>query len=314
MDRDTMVYDVLIVGGGSAGLSAALILGRARRKVLVFDDGNARNAAAREMHGFLTRDGTPPGEMKRVARSELTHYPTVQFLDAQVVSAEPGGPGFLISMGPGEQFAGKRLLIATGVFDQLPKIEGLAERWGKSVFVCPFCDGWEVRETRIAVYGAGREAVGLAQELRGWTHDLVVAVERDDLTENDRRWIEGSGAALRVGTVTALAGRAGTLEHLDFADGQRVACRALFVSAPLRQHSPLFAALGCRFTADGMVSVNSSNATTVAGCYAAGDAVTKHHQVVLAVASGAAAAITISCDLLQEEADDCARAVKPVLR
>ncbi len=191
--------------------------------------------------------------------------------------------------------------------DQLPPVEGLAERWGRSVFVCPFCDGWEVRDERIAVCGSGREAVGLAEELYGWSHDLVVCPDRDDLTARDRAWIAASGVTLHVGRLRRLVGARGSLEQVEFADGGQVACSAAFVSAPLRQHSPLVRSLGCALTATCEIAIDSTNQTSVRGCYAAGDAATTVHQVVVAAASGARAAIGITGDLLQEDADALAQ-------
>jgi thioredoxin reductase len=303
-------FDVIIIGGGPAGLSAALVLGRARRSVLVVDDGEPRNAVAEQMHGFLTRDGTPPAEMARIARDEIAQYPSVTFLAAHVARADDTPAGFLVTTATGDERIGRRLLITTGVFDALPALDGLPERWGRSVFVCPFCDGWEVQERRIAVSGRGREAVELAQELSGWTRDLVVAPDRDDLTAADHAWIAGSGSTLHVGELQRLIGPDGTLERIAFADGAEIACDVLFISAPLRQHSPLFRSLGCELTPDGAIAVDACAQTTHRGCYAAGDSVTSLHQVIVAAASGVRAAISIANDLL---ADEIAAAAKRVL-
>jgi len=302
-----LLYDVLIVGGGAAGLSAALVLGRARRSVLVIDDARPRNAVVDSSHGFITRDGASPADLLCIARSELAAYPTVRLLKDAATGAVKRDDRFIVSVASGEAFSGNRLLVATGVFDQLPTIDGLKERWGKSVFVCPFCDGWEVQSQRVAVYGKGRDAVELAQEIHGWTQDILVCIEIDDLTERDRRWIDASQTFLKVGTLNSLTGSRGSPLALTFADGAELGCQALFLSTPLRQHSPLFEALGCEIGTDGLVVVDSHSGTTVAGCYAAGDAVAKHHQVIIAAASGASAAITISCNLLEAEAADLAR-------
>lgn len=308
-----MTYDALVVGGGAAGLSAALVLGRARRSVIVIDDGNPRNAVAPETHGFLTRDGMPPAEVTRLARAELAAYPTVELLSDTVRTATKIGDVFSLQVESGVSVSGKRLLMATGVFDELPPIDGLRERWGKSVFVCPFCDGWEIQDQRIAVYGPGRDAVELAQEVHGWTNDLIVCVERDDLAEDDRRWIAAARATLSVGTIRALSGPPEGPQTIAFADGRTVECHAMFISAPLRQHSPLYAALGCEIGDDGLV-VTSHCLTTIAGCYAAGDAVTNHHQLVLSAASGAEAAIVLNSNLLEAEAAALAASgTEPVL-
>jgi thioredoxin reductase len=296
-------FDVVIVGGGAAGLSAALILGRARRRALVIDDGHRRNAAVEASHGFFTRDGVPPAELIRLSRAELAAYPSIEFLNASVLRAARERDGFALSLESGATIRAKRLLLATGVFDVVPDIDGLAERWGKSVFVCPFCDGWEVQGQRIAVYGKGRDAVELAQELHGWSDDLVVCVMHDDLTDRDRRWIVAAHASFRVGTLCALSEAKISAMTMTFENDERDVCDALFLSAPLRQHSPLFAQLGCEQDAEGRIVVDRDLQTTVEGCYAAGDAVTTRHQVVIAAASGASAAIALNCQLLETEAE-----------
>jgi thioredoxin reductase len=297
----SMLYDAIIVGGGAAGLSAALILARARRKVLVVDDARPRNAPVAHSHGFLTRDGIPPAEFIRLAHADLAKYPTIAFTGDTAVCANKDAERFGVQLTSGTTEYAKTLLLATGVFDQVPDIEGFAERWGHTIFVCPFCDGWEIQGQRVAVYGAARDAVELAQEIVGWTKDLIVCLEADDLTIDDRRWIRASGTELKAGRLTAIAGDA-PANVLTFQDGSQEQCSALFLSAPLRQHSPLFAALGCEIGDDGLVKADEHFHTTVPGCFAAGDAVTLRHQIVIAAASGAAAAISLNCNLLEVEA------------
>ena len=295
-------YDVIIAGGGSAGLSAALVLGRARRTVLVADDGQPRNGAVDFSHGYLTRDGTPPAEMRRIALAEIARYPSVTLIDARVIGATAADDGFTVAFADSTTATCARFILATGVFDALPEIAGLRERWGRSIFVCPFCDGWELQDHTIAVIGANRDAVGLAQEIAGWTNDVIICAERDDFTDDDRRWIEAFGARLHIGSIREFAGAGSSLDRIVFADGRSVACDAAFISAPLRQHSPLVHALGCELTDAGSVRVTSEYETTVPGCYAAGDDVTGVHQIIVAAASGARAAIAITTSLLSAEA------------
>ena len=295
---DASGYDVIVIGGGPAGLSAAMLLGRARRSVLVCDDGRPRNAPAERMHGFLTRDGTPPADLMRIARAELRAYPSITLLPERVESARESDDGFVVATAAGTEYVGRRLLLTTGVIDALPAIEGLREHWGHSVFVCPFCDGWEMQERRFAVSGRDHEAIDLAQELTDWTGDLTVCPERDNLTDADPAWLSASGTRLHVGALHRLSGAGASLERIDFADGEQIACDVLFISAPLCQHSPLFRTLNCALSDQGSIAVDADYQTTHRGCYAAGDAVTSVHQVIVAAASGVHEAIAITSDLL----------------
>ncbi|HLJ83767.1 MAG TPA: NAD(P)/FAD-dependent oxidoreductase [Candidatus Eremiobacteraceae bacterium] len=304
------LYDVIIVGGGTAGLSAALVLGRARRKVLVCDNGRPRNAAAEQMHGFISRDGMPPAKFLEIARAELRRYPSVELINSTVSLAKRIQNGFSVDLESGETFSGKRLLLANGVRDTFPPIENIADFWGRGVFVCPFCDGWEFRDRKIAVYGKGREAVDLAQELYGWTKEVAICSqsEPNTLTAKQRRWIDATACKFFEGPIKRLVGDTnGVLVALELEDGKRVACDALFIPAPLRQCCSIAQRLGCKVDRSQAIVVDKKSQTRVRGCYAAGDAVTTVHQVILAASSGARAAIAISTDLLCAEADLIAR-------
>ncbi len=170
--------DVVIVGAGPAGLSAALMLGRCRRSVLVVDHGRNRNAASHALHGFLTRDGTPPAEFLRLAREELAQYATVELRAGEVVDAECRSDSFCVTLASGEEVPSRKLLLATGVVDNLPEVPGFRELYGRSVFHCPYCDGWELRDQPLAIYGRGDRGVGVALELTAWSRDLVLCTRR----------------------------------------------------------------------------------------------------------------------------------------
>ena len=299
MTADT---DVIIVGGGPAGLSAALVLGRACRRVLVFDHDRGRNRFSHALHGFITRDGTPPAEVRRLAREELRRYDTVHLESVEVLRAACAGPLFEVTVADGRTFTSRRLLLATGVVDNVPDIPGLQDLYGRSVFHCPYCDGWEVRGQGLAVYGRGRRGYGLSLELTGWSRDIVLCTDgpcgfdADELARLTR-----NGITVREERVTTLEGHDGILNRVVFADGSHVVRRALFFTTGQTQCSDLARTLGCEFNDKGTVSTGKYETTHVPGLYVAGDASRDVQWVVVAAAEGAEAAYAINQDFIREE-------------
>ena len=276
------IADVLVIGGGPAGMNAALVLARGRRRVVLCDDGKPRNAAATEMHGFITRDGYSPRALKSSARDDLEAYDTVELVDEHVTRLDRAGH-FVASLESGRIVRARRVVLATGMRDELPPIEGIGERWGRSVFVCPHCDGWEFRDRRIGVFGAPADSVGLAQELRRWSPHLVAIGLDPQTLDNDRAaWIRAANVECYVAAPAALSGDGGTLDTIVLADGTRASCDVLFLCTALVQRSELAAALGCALTADGHVVVDNEHRTSVDGVYACGDMCTTIHQVIVA--------------------------------
>lgn len=295
-------YEALIIGGGAAGLSAALVLGRSCRSTLVIDDGRPRNGVAKRMHGMISRDGTPPLDLLATAHSELQRYPCVTRLSAHVdaISGEAGA--FSVQTSDGKTYEAGRIVLATGVYDALPDIEGLREAWGQTAFVCPYCDGWEMRGKRLAVIGKGTKAAELAQELYQWSHDLVVCTESDDaLSPDARAWLDAVHLTYTSERVARIHQRDGVIDAIEFADGSREQCDGVFLSAPLRARHPLTDQIGARVRSDGEIEIDERGRTSVAGVYAAGDAVTTVHQVVLAAASGVCAAMALNEDRIKEQ-------------
>jgi len=294
-------YDVVIAGGGPAGLSAAMILGRCRFRVVVVDAGRPRNRVVRAMHGFLGRDGAAPLELIRLGRREVARY-GVELLAGEVrdaVRSDDGG--FNVTLAGGRRLHGRRLLLATGVEDPLPAVPGLAELYGISVFHCPLCDGWEVRDRPLALYGRGGAAARFALRLSRWSADLVLLTDGPTrLSRHQRTTLERAGVVVRSERVAALEARRGRLARVRFANGEALPRHTLFFGTRPRQASDLAARLGVRFTSKGMVQANRQEETGVPGLYVAGDASRDVQLAVIAAAEGTKAGVAIHADLEKE--------------
>ena len=302
-----MTYDCIIVGGGPAGLSAALMLGRCRRRVLLCDAGEQRNLAARRMHGYPTRDGTPPAEFLRLARAELSRYHTIECRELKIVDASKDGSGFVVLADDGTRLKGRKLLLATGVVDDLPDLEGLQELYGASVHHCPYCDAWEWRDRPLAVYGGPEHGPGLALSLTPWSADVLLCTGGSRISRDAAARLSAAGIKVRETSILRLEGRHGMLERIVFAGGDAVARSALFVCTGQRQRSSLAERLGCRFTVKGAVDTGKCEATNVSGLYVAGDASKEAQFVVVAGAEGAEAGMAVNRALLEEDLAHSAR-------
>jgi thioredoxin reductase len=288
-------YDVAIVGGGAAGLSAALVLGRARRRVVVVDAGEPRNAPAAHMHGFLSRDGLPPADLIRIGREETSAY-GVELVPGRVASV---GPGFSVALGDGTTLAARRLLIATGATDELPPIPGLADRWGRDFLHCPYCHGWEVRDQPLGLLATGPGSVEHAQLIRQWSDDVVFFVDRHEPAEAERGQLEARGIRVVDGEVRGLVVEEDRLTGVALADGRIVERTALFVRPSMRPRTNgLVEQLGCALDDQGFVLVDRAGRTTVPGVWAAGNVANPRAQVITAAGEGSAAAIDINADLV----------------
>ena len=294
--------DALIVGAGPAGLSAALILGRCRRRVLVCDAGHPRNAVSHALHGFLTRDGIEPMELRRIGREQLRLYPTVEVRDIEVVDAKCEKQGFAVTLSDGKALSCRKLLLATGVSDLLPKIDGFHSFYGRSVFHCPYCDGWEVRDQPIAIYGRGDHGKGLALELTAWSSDLVLCTNgASELDEHDVDRLARDGIGLREESIARLEGRDGILERIVFTTGDVLERRAMFFSTGKHQGSDLAARLGCAFTEKGAVQTGDYEITNVSSLYVAGDASRFVQLAIVAAGEGAEAGFAMNTAMLKED-------------
>src|SRR5688572_1914940 len=287
------MYEVVIVGGGPAGLSAALILGRCRRRVLLCDAGAPRNAAATALHGYLTRDGTPPLELLRLGRSELCPY-GIDVRNASVTAVERGGTGFEVTIGEAERVQAHALLLATGICDHLPAIPGVRECYGISVHHCPYCDGWEHRDEPLAVIGRGRGTVGLSLSMKTWSSRVTLCTNGARPTRSQRGQRAAHQVVIRPERVLRLEHEEGRATRLVFDRGEPLACRAVFVYASQAQQSDFAQRLGCEFTRKGTVKTDHLGETCVPGVYVVGDASRDVQFAVVAAAEGAKAGVAIN--------------------
>jgi thioredoxin reductase len=298
-----VLYDIVIVGGGPGGLSAALALGRARKRVLLCDSGPRRNAAAEQIHNFVTRDGTPPDEFRRIGRQQLSIYPNVETQDVQVESISGTRGAFQVRLTSGKVEA-RRVLLCTGMVDEMLPIDGFRELWGRGIFQCPYCHGWEVRDLRWGYLGRAADSahfLPFALMVRGWTRDLVVfSGGTFEVPPEARATLDAAGIRLETAAVTRLLGREQGLEAVELSDGSSVPCDVLFTHPP-QQQVELVRKLGLALGDDGFVQVDAiKRETSVPGIYAAGDLTTRMQGAIHAAAAAGQAAAMINMELTME--------------
>lgn len=294
------MYDVIIAGGGISGLSAALILGRCRRKVLVCDSGKPRNAASRALHGFLSRDGTPPMQLRAIAREELRHYPSVTFLEQEVIDAVEVACGYDVSLADGQVLQARYLVVATGVVDRLPDLPGVLGLYGTHVFHCPYCDGWEVRDQPLAVYGGGETGYENALELTSWSRDVILCTDGGEpLSHEQLEHLARNGVSVRHEQIEKLESAQGEKMVIWFRNGSGLVRRAFFFNPLQYQASPLAERLGCTITEGGVVKVGKLQRTQPR-LFVVGDAARSVQFAVVAAAEGAEAAFAINTALQKE--------------
>lgn len=291
-------YDVVVIGGGAAGLSAALVLVRARRSVAVVDAGEPRNAPAAHMHGYLSRDGLPPGDLLAAGRREVIGYGG-ELIDGNVVEVSGGtGPGFEVLLEDGRRVTGRRLLVATGLKDELPDVPGLWERWGRDVLHCPYCHGYEVRDQPLGVLGGTPEVVEHALLIAQWSSDVLFFPHSTALGPAQRELLAARGVGVVDGIVKRLLVEGDELCGLEMADGRSEDRAAVFVRPRLRPSDGLLVSLGCDIDGGGWPITDANGATGVPGVWAAGNAVNPRAQVITAAGEGSAAAIALNADLV----------------
>jgi thioredoxin reductase len=314
--------DVVIIGGGAAGLSAAVVLGRARRSVVVVDGGQPRNAPADGVHSFLTRDGVSPAELIRLGQDEARSYGAA-ILTAQVVATERTPDGFTVTLDDGSTRSARRLLIATGLVDELPDVLGLQERWGRDVLHCPYCHGWEVQDQAIGILGTGPMSVHQALLFRQWSDDVTLILHGDMLnadgelseergpTEYEWEQLAARGISVVIGPVASLGVHNDALAGVRLSSGRLIPLQALVVAPTFTARTGFLAGLGLvsvshpmgvgsHLESDEMGRV-LKDGVVVPGVWAAGNATNLMAQVVVSAAAGLGAATAINADLILEE-------------
>lgn len=307
----TDAHDVVVVGGGAAGLSAALVLGRARRRVAVIDAGEPRNAPAAHMQGFLSRDGLPPAELLAIGRAEVTGY-GVELVDGRVAAVTAGDGSFTVELADGTALVARRLLVATGLGDELPEVPGIRERWGRDLLHCPYCHGWEVRDQPLGVIGSVPGSVQHALLVRQWSGDVTFLAHAYDLGDDERMQLRACGIEVVEGAIARLVVTDDRLTGVELADGRVVDRAAVFVRPGIRPHADgLLPSLGCELDEGGFPVVDDTGRTSVAGVWAAGNAANPRAQVITAAGEGSAAAIALNADLLAEDVGRALELARP---
>jgi thioredoxin reductase len=301
-------YDVVVIGGGAAGLSAALVLSRARRKVLVVDAGRPRNAPAAHMHGYLSRDGLPPAELLAAGRDEVAGYGGEVVAGTVAELVPDGRTGFWVLLDSGQRISTRRLLVATGLRDELPDVPGLAQRWARDVLHCPYCHGHEVRDQQLGVIGGTPGSVRYAQIVRQWTHDLVYFTPPGVLTVVERSELLARAIGVVEGKIDQLViDEADHLRGVQMDDGCVIPRDALLVPPRFVPNNALLLGLGATVDPSGWVDVDATGRTSVPGVWAAGNIVDARAQVITAAGAGSAAAIAMNADLVDDDVRNAVR-------
>jgi thioredoxin reductase len=303
--------DCAIIGGGPAGLNAALILGRARRNVILLDNNNPRNAVTQESHGFITRDGIKPKEFREIAHKEISRYPSVTYTKREVTSVIKNDKNnnnelsFDLVTSENVQYQSKTIIISTGLKDVLPNIENISDYYGKSLFHCPYCDGWELRDKPLVVIiGEQIQGFHFIQTIYNWSKDLIVCTNNGEAFQNSdqKSLLQNKGIKIIESKIKSFVGTNGQIEKIIFENGESVLRKGGFVMPQLIQASDFGKQLGSQYNPLGGIVVDSFGRTNIQGVYAAGDAsVIAPAQLIIAAAEGVRAAAGVNTDLTQKE-------------
>ncbi len=295
-------FDVIIIGGSYAGLSAAMALGRALRKVLVIDGGNPCNKQTPHSHNFLTQDGKAPKEISDLAKSQVSNYDTISFVNDIAIKGVKIDKDFEITTQNGEIFEAKKLIFGTGVKDQIPNIEGFAECWGISVIHCPYCHGYEVRNQKTGLFANGDMAYEFGKLLWNWTKELTIYTNgKSTLSATQTQALADKNINIIEKEIVKIIHQKGQIQELAFSDGSTHKLDALYAKIPFTQHSDIPKSLGCEITEMGILKVDMMQKTSVDGVFAAGDTTNMMRSVANAVYGGNMAGAAVSKELIAED-------------
>ncbi len=298
---DENIFDVIIIGGGSAGLSAALVLGRCRRKVLICDEGKPRNRFAQQMHGYLSRDGINPLEFLQLGLKDLEKY-GIKKEHAIVKSIKKYEFKFEIITENGRSFFAKKILLATGKVDRVPDIPGFQEMYGKTIHHCPYCDGYEERDKIIAVYARGKAAFALSRSMKTWSGNVILCTDGNPRLKKDQiEKLEKHNIKIYSDKIRNVEGKDGKLERINFANGNFVECDTIFFSTGQKVKAHFAQDFGCNVNKKGLIITDKNQSTNVKGIFAAGDATLDMNFVIVAAAEGTKAGASINMELQEEE-------------
>ncbi len=295
------MYEVIIIGGSYSGLSAAMALGRSKRKVLIIDSGKPCNRFTPHSHNFITHDGKTPAEIALTAKEQVLKYPTVEFIEGKAIFAERKNNGFIVKTESGESFEAKKLLFATGVEDTLPKIEGLLACWGKSVIHCPYCHGYEVKDKSTGILGNGDAAMHYAMLISQLTTKITIFTNGPhNFTTEQLQKINSHNIPIVEDKVSSINHTDGFMNSIVSGKGSKYLIKALYTRPGLKQHCTLPQDLGCAINEHGYIVTDEMKKTTINGIYASGDCTSQVRSVAIAVASGMMAGAAINFALCSE--------------
>lgn len=295
-------FDVIIIGGSYAGLSAGMSLGRSLRNVVIIDSGIPCNRQTPHSHNFLTQDGKTPKEISAIAREQVSRYKTVQFYNGTAVTAIKKGKGFEITSQAGDLFHSRKLMIATGLKDVMPEIKGFAECWGISVIHCPYCHGYEVKNEKTGIVANGDVGFELSKLISNWTKDLTLYTNgKSSLTSEQVEKLKKHNIAIVENEIHYFEHANGEIQNIVFTDNSKTSIKAIYARPKPVQHSDIATQLGCELTEQGRIKVDASQQTTIAGVFACGDCSNSSRDVALAVSSGMTAGGACNREMIAEE-------------